>query len=143
MVAAREQFAARGCSVLVVTQAQPKWLAHYAERTNWGVPLTCDPERRAYAAFGLERAKWRTFFSPRVLWGYFRAMFRGYRVRAPYAGEDLLQLGGDFVLARDRRVVRALRSANPTDRPAVADLLAALPSVEPMGDESAPDVTGG
>lgn len=138
MVAAREQLAARGCSVLVVTQAQPKWLAHYTERTNWGVPLTCDPDRRAYAAFGLERTKWRTFFNPRVLWGYFRAMFRGYRVRAPYAGEDLLQLGGDFVLARDRRVVYARRSANPTDRPAVADLLAALPPLEPSPDEPTP-----
>lgn len=139
MAAAREQLAARGCSVLVVTQAQPKWLAHYAERTNWGVPLTCDPERRAYAAFGLERAKWRTFFNPRVLWGYFRAMFRGYRVRTPYAGEDLLQLGGDFVLARDRRVVLARPSADPTDRPSVADVLAALPSAEPMGEERATD----
>jgi AhpC/TSA antioxidant enzyme len=137
VAAARDALAARGCSVLVVAQAQPKWLAHYAARTSWGVPLACDPERRAYAAFGLERAKWRTFFNPRVLWGYFRAMFRGYRVRTPYAGEDVLQLGGDFVLARDLRVVYARPSINPTDRPAVSDVLAALPVSEPNGDESA------
>ncbi len=143
MAAAREQLAARGCSVLVVTQAQPKWLAHYAARTNWGVPLACDPERRAYAAFGLGRAKWRTFFNPRVLWGYFRAMFRGYRVRAPYADEDLLQLGGDFVLAKGLRAVFARPSVNPTDRPTVSDVLAALPSVPPMGDEPAPDAPPG
>lgn len=143
MAAARERLAARGCSVLVVTQAQPKWLAHYAARTNWGVPLACDPERRAYAAFGLERAKWRTFFNPRVLWGYVRAMVRGYRVRLPVAGEDVLQLGGDFVLARDLRVVLARPSVNPTDRPSVSDVLAALPSAEPIRDESGPDAPAG
>jgi hypothetical protein len=143
VAAARERLAARGCSVLVVTQARPEWLARYAARTNWGVPLTCDPSRRAYAAFGLGRTGWFTFFRPRVLWGYLRGMLRGYRVRAPNAGEDVLQLGGDFVLTKGLRAIYARPSVNPTDRPAVSDVLAALPSGEPIGDEPAPDAPGG
>jgi peroxiredoxin len=137
--AAREALAAAGCSVLVVSQAKPEQLARYAERYGWRVPLAADPERAAYRAFGLERTSWLTFFRPRVLWGYFRGMLRGYGVKKPYAGEDMLQLGGDFVLDRRRRVVFAYPSADPADRPGVPAVLAALPSAPPMGREPAPD----
>lgn len=139
MAAARDTFAARGCSVLVVAQAKPELVAHYVARTKWPVPLVCDPERVAYAAFGLERTNWLAFFKPRVLWGYFRGMFKGYRVRQPNKGEDVLQLGGDFVLSRERTLLFAYRSADPTDRPTVADLLTALPSAPLIGGKRAPD----
>ena len=72
-------------------------LSLYTSRVKWVVSLVCDPERAAYAAFGLDRTNRRAFFKPRVLWSYFRGMFKGYRVKWPYAGEDLLQLGGDFI----------------------------------------------
>jgi hypothetical protein len=136
---AREQLAARGCSVLVVSQAKPEILSLYLSRFKWEVKLVCDPEKAAYTAFGLERTSWLTFFKPRVLWGYFRGMFRGYRVKKPYAGEDLLQLGGDFILTRERKVVFAYPSADPTDRPSLAALLQAIESAKPMGGEPAPD----
>ena len=132
MAAARDEFAARGCSVLVVTQAKPEVLSLYLSRFQWSVPLVCDPERTAYAAFGLERTGWLTFFKPRVLWGYFRGMWKGHRVKKPYAGEDLLQLGGDFVLSRERKLVFAYPSADPADRPAIADLFETLPSAPPI-----------
>lgn len=139
MSAAREQFAARNCAILVVSQAQPQWLAHYIARYNWNVPLVCDPARTAYAAFGLERTRWLTFFSPRVLWGYFRGMFKGYGVKRPYAGEDLQQLGGDFILSRSARIEYAYRSADPTDRPSVTDLLSRVPLGTPIEGERAPN----
>jgi hypothetical protein len=137
--AARDEFAARACSVLVVTQAKPEVLALYLSRSQWAVPIVCDPDRAAYTAFGLERTGWLTFFKPRVLWGYVRGMFKGYRVKKPYAGEDVLQLGGDFILTRERRLAFAYPSADPTDRPPVADLLAALPSATPIPRDSTPD----
>ena len=139
MDAARDALAARGCSVLVVSQAKPEVLSRYLARFQWNVPLACDPDRAAYAAFGLERTNWATFFKPQVLWGYFKGMAKGYRVKKPFAGEDVLQLGGDFILSRDRKVVFAYRSADPTDRPAVAALLKALPSAPPMPGEPRAD----
>lgn len=139
MDATRDEFAACGCSVLVVSQAKPEVLSLYLSRFAWKVPVVCDPERGGYAAFGLERTDWLTFFKPRVLWGYFRGMFKGYGVKKPYAGEDMLQLGGDFLLTRERTVVFAYPSADPTDRPAVAALLAALPSATPIHGERPPD----
>jgi hypothetical protein len=141
VAAARDEFAARGCSVLVVSQAKPEVLAHYVERQKWSVPVVSDPERAAYSAFGLERTRWLTFFKPRVLWGYLRGMLKGYRVKVPVAGEDVLQLGGDFLLSRDQKLTFAYRSADPTDRPSIAELMRALPSARPMGDEPAPDAS--
>jgi hypothetical protein len=129
--AARDTLAEAGCSVLVVSQAKPEVLAVYLARQAWHVPVVCDPDRAAYRAFGLERAGWLAFFRPRVLLGYFRGMRRGYGLKKPYPGEDVRQLGGDFVLDRERRVVLAHPSADPTDRPAVGDLLRAVRGGEP------------
>ncbi|MBN9118708.1 MAG: AhpC/TSA family protein [Planctomycetes bacterium] len=139
MDAARDRFAARGCFVLVVSQAEPEVLSLYLSRSNWNVTIVCDPDRTAYAAFGLERTRWLTFFKPRVLWGYACGMWKGYRVKKPYVGEDLLQLGGDFILTRGRKLVFAHASADPTDRPAVAELLAAIPSVPPIPSDPRSD----
>jgi hypothetical protein len=127
--AARDEIAAAGCSVLVVTQSKPEFLDRYLARMGWHVPVVCDPDRTTYAAFGLERTRWTTFLKPRVLWGYFRAALRGYGMRKPIAGEDVLQLGGDFILNRQREVVHSHPSADPTDRPSVRALLDALRSV--------------
>lgn len=139
MDAARDEFAARGCSVLVVVQAKPEFLAHYLTRRASGVAFASDPDRVVYRAFGLERTRLRSFFRPRVLLGYLAGMLRGYAPLVPYRGEDVLQLGGDFVLDRSGRLVFAFRSRNPTDRPPVSRLLAALPSPPPMPGNPGPD----
>jgi len=133
--AARDEFAALRCSVLLVAQAKPEVLSLYISRQKWTVPIVSDPERDAYTAFGLERTSWLTFFKPRVLWGYARGMWKGYRVKKPYEGEDILQLGGDFILDRERKVVIAHPSVNPTDRPTISALLGAIPSAEHERDE--------
>jgi hypothetical protein len=139
VAAARDRFAERGCSVLVVAQAKPDFLSRFVVTQPAGIAFASDPERAAYRAFGLERTRWQTFFRPRVLLGYLRGMLRGYRVKLPAAGEDVLQLGGDFILDRSGAVLLAYRSADPTDRPTTDALLAALPSPPPMGGNPGPD----
>jgi hypothetical protein len=127
--AARDVFAARGCSVLVVTQAKPEFVRHYLSRRSYAAAFAADPDRVAYRAFGLERTPWRVFLRPGVLLGYLAGMLRGYAPVVPYRGEDVLQLGGDFILNRQREAVYAHPSADPTDRPPVRALLDALRSV--------------
>jgi hypothetical protein len=134
--AARDSLAEAGCSVLGVCQAKPEVLSRYLARHSWTVPVVGDPDRAAYRAFGLERTGWLTFLRPRVLWGYFRGMLRGYGLKSPYAGEDVLQLGGDFILERAGTVVFAHPSADPTDRPTVSQLLGAIGRNAP--DDDAP-----
>jgi hypothetical protein len=122
-----ERFRAVGAGVLVVTQAQPHILSMFLRNQPQPLPIVCDPDRAGYRAFGLERTGWMSFFRPSVLWGYLRLIARGGKVRMPYTGEDVLQLGGDFLLDRARRVVFAYHSRSATDRPSVEALLAALP----------------
>jgi alkyl-hydroperoxide reductase/thiol specific antioxidant family protein len=124
--AGRDDLAAAGCSVLVVTQAKAEVLTRFLARRGSAFPYVSDPDREAYRAFGLDRTGWLTFLRPKVVWGYLRGFFRGHLLRTPYRGEDVLQLGGDFVLDKFRRVVFAYPSADPTDRPSVASIRDAL-----------------
>ncbi|OWK42986.1 hypothetical protein FRUB_02585 [Fimbriiglobus ruber] len=128
MAANRKRFLAAGAGILIVCQAKPAVLAMFLRNQSQPVPVVCDRDRVAYRAFGLEETTWLSFFRPSVLWGYVKLMARGGRLRRPYEGENVLQLGGDFVLDRDGRVVFAYRSRVATDRPIVAALLAALPT---------------
>lgn len=143
MDAARERLAARGCSVLVVCHAKPETLAKYLAKRSWHVPIVSDPERAVYSAFTLKRTGWLTFLRPDVMLGYMWGMLRGYLARVPYAGEDVLQLGGDFILDRDRKIVYTYTQSKPTGRPSPRKLLATLerihPSPPPMSPERPPD----
>ncbi len=120
------EFRALGAQVLVVTRARPDFLSMFLRAQPLPFPAVADPERLAYRAFGLERASWGQMLRPRALLGYFRLMVRGWCPRPARGGEDVLQLGGDFVLDDEERLVYAYRSADPADRPSVDVLLQAV-----------------
>lgn len=118
----------RNATVLVVSFGRdPDAIEAYRRRLALPFPIASDPARRAYAAFGLERGPWWRIWHPRTVWRYFQLVTAGHRLRSPARGEDLAQLGGDFVIGPDRVVRFAHASRRPDDRPAVARLLAALP----------------
>ena len=131
MDAARDEFAAANCSVLVVTRARPEVLTQYLARHPRGVPIVSDPDATAYSAFHLKRIGWLSFLRPRVVFGYLVKILRGYLVRMPYPGEDVRQLGGDFVLTRAGDISYAFRDPDPTRRPTVAELLKAAAMTDP------------
>jgi len=115
-----------GGEVLVVSFAQPAQLALYLREQALPFPVVADPSRTAYQAFGLERTTWRTLLRGGVVGRYLRLMLRGWMPKRKQEGADVLQLGGDFILDERRRLVYVHRSAEPTDRPAVEDLLATI-----------------
>jgi peroxiredoxin len=121
-----EEFRRLGAEVLVVTQARPEVLAAFLREQPLPFDAVADPERAAYRAFGLERTSWAAMLRPWVLWRYLRLMLGGWRPRRLRQGEDVLQLGGDFVLDRQGCLTHAYRSAEPTDRPPVEELLRAV-----------------
>jgi hypothetical protein len=111
-----------GADVLVVTQSRPQAVA----AMSLPLPTVCDPERAAYRYFGLDRGKWSMFVRGNVLLRYLRLLFSGWRPHRGEAGEDIFQLGGDFILSADRRLMHAHRSSDPADRPRVSDLVSQL-----------------
>ena len=93
---------------------------------QYNVPFEglADPERAAYAAFGLGRGAVAQVYGPAVWLSYVKLLLAGQRA-APIAG-DTLQLGGDFLLDAEGRLLLSHPSRNPTDRPTVETILAAL-----------------
>lgn len=90
--------------------------------------VLCDPTREAYRAFELGRTSWLRILNPLVLGRYLMIVLRGWLPFRPDKGEDLMQLGGDFVLDEEHRLVFAHASKEATDRPPVDKLVEAVKS---------------
>jgi peroxiredoxin len=123
------EFRRLGAEVVVVTPSRPDVVAAFLRQRALPFPVIADPQRDAYRAFGLDRTSWLTIFRPDVLMRYVVFILRGWLPRKIRQGEDVLQLGGDFLLDGDGRLIYAYRSAEPTDRPAVKTLLQAVRDV--------------
>jgi len=120
------EFEAANVKLAVVSQSTAKSLATFHRWNAKPYPILGDPERRLYRAFGLERTRLVEFLKPRVLWRYLRLLFTGTKLRSVYGSEDMLQLGGDFLLAADGSILFGHASRESTDRPSVEQLLAAV-----------------
>lgn len=117
--------------MIVVSFSSPERVAAFLQAHPLPFPVVADPSRSAYNAFALGRTSWRVILGARVLFRFLKALLRGRFPGKPAKGDDLLQLGGDFVLDRQRRLVYAHPSADPTDRPPVEELVRA---VEALGE---------
>ncbi len=115
-----------GAQALAVVISRPEMVGAFLADEPLPFPLVADPTGAAFRAFGLERTSWRRILRPASVLRYLRLIFRGVLPRRPNEGEDVLQLGGDFVLDKEGRVVYAYRSGEPTDRPAIAALARAI-----------------
>jgi alkyl-hydroperoxide reductase/thiol specific antioxidant family protein len=122
------QIRALGGEVLAISFSPPDRVAAYIQRYPQPFPVLCDPDRLAYRTFALEKTSWGSMLRPASIWRYLKLMLRGWRPWSPAKNEDLLQLGGDFILDEQRRLLFAYKSKEPTDRPAVEELLNVLRS---------------
>ena len=121
-----ERIRALGAEILAIVISKPPLLAAFLADEPLPFPLVADPSGAAFRAFGLERTSWWRILHPRSVLRYLALIWRGTKPRPVNEGEDVLQLGGDFVLDSAGRVVYAYRSAEPTDRPPVEALVRAL-----------------
>lgn len=115
-----------GARVLVVTMTQPKLLTLYLNDKKPPFDFVSDTDLKSYQAFGLGHSSWGGILKPSVLGGYLRRMLKGFMPRPPNQGEDVMQLGGDFVLDAGQKLVYTFRSKDPTDRPPISELLSAI-----------------
>jgi peroxiredoxin len=114
---------AAGAEVLAVSMRKPEFLGEFLKHAKWSIPMACDPDRAAYRLFGLERTTWTSYLRPGVIGGYMGLMVRGWMPGIPAKGEDVHQLGGDFILDRDGRLIYAFRSPDPSRSAPIVDLL--------------------
>jgi peroxiredoxin len=121
----RDRFDELGdAAVALVTFTRQRNLRGYRRRLDLPYPVLADEDRHCYRAYDLRRAPvWRAY-GVSTLKRYAELMRQGHRPHRPT--EDTLQLGGDFVVGRDGRLVYAFRSRRPDQRPAVDELLEAV-----------------
>ena len=112
-----------GGEVLAVSFTPPARVKAFLDEQPQPFPMVSDPTLAGYRAFGLQRTTVRAMLGLGVISRYLRLMFRGWWPGKRVKGEDVLQLGGDFILDRDGGVRYAHPSIEPTDRPSSAELL--------------------
>lgn len=126
MAKVKDEIEGRGAEVLVVSFTAPAKLKMFVDKDPPPFTVVCDPEMKAYRAFELGRARIGSFFRPRVLWRFIKMIFTGWLPRKPGKGDDVLQLGGDFILDAEQRLVYAHPSRDAADRPSARELMAEL-----------------
>jgi peroxiredoxin len=121
---AAKEMDAGGVLPVIVTQGTPEEAKAFCKKYARGVLCLSDPERRAYRAYGLERANLlQTFLSPRV-WGSNAELRRekGWRTEFPPKGQDAMQMSGMFVIGTDGKIRLPYYYDDIADHPPV-DLL--------------------
>ena len=117
-------FKDRNTRVLVISfgtlPAIQQWMSENCSRFT----VLLDRNREVYNAYGLERSYWRSR-NLKTRWYYFTAALRGQKTGDSH-GDDLDQLGGDFIVGKDGKFKLVYPSHDPTDRPPVGDLLKIL-----------------
>jgi peroxiredoxin len=114
----------KNLALAIVTQGTPEEAKVFCAERAPGVLCLADPERKAYAAYGLERANvWQSFLSLNV-WRSNRRLKRerGWNTDLPPRGQDALQMAGTFVIAPDGHVRLPYYYDDIADHPSV-DLL--------------------
>lgn len=93
-----------------------KWL----QETGVSFSVLVDHDRKAYNAFHLGRSLLRSW-APKIWLAYARLMLKGHRWRG--VQDDSSQLGGDFLIDRQGRILFTWRSHDPAHRPSAEKLI--------------------
>lgn len=112
-----------GLNIAIVTQGTPEVTAVFAAQFAPGLLCLSDPQRKAYAAYGLERGNlFQTFFNFKVWAAISSAAKKGYAVESPPDGQDAMQMSGTFIINTQGKIVLPYYYDHIADHPPL-DLL--------------------
>ncbi|KAM4625135.1 uncharacterized protein ACJ7VT_003608 [Polymixia lowei] len=119
--------------VLIVSFGCQEGALHWLEETGCQYEMLLDPHRKLYSTFGLGASLKKVLnFNNMLLYSEYVVADMEFPRGLPSIEDDMfqcscvLQLGGDFVLDEQGRVLFSHRCQSPVDRPSVEDILAAL-----------------
>lgn len=114
----------RNVAVAVVTFEHDYFARSYVAETGLTWPLLIDAERTLYRGYGMLAASFWDLWGPKTWWAYGKLLLKGEKLHK--SAGDVSQRGGD-VLIDPAGIVRLHHVGDgPADRPAVAELLAAI-----------------
>lgn len=118
---------AAGARVLVVSFGSLQGATSWLQDTSCSLDMFLDPDRSLYCGFGLRRSVTKVWSLPTV--HYYAGQVATGRALVPlHEEDDPLQMGGDFTVTREGRLIMAHPSSNPRDRPALSAIMAAISS---------------
>lgn len=124
----RDEIESANTRIALVHMSDDTLASKYIERYDLGdVSRFSDPDRKLYAAFGLQRGKLSQLFGPSVVWRGIAATLRGHSV-GKLTG-DGFQMPGAFIV-HNRDIIRAFRHKSAGDRPQYNDLACGITSAE-------------
>lgn len=132
LVLASPELKKKKLSLVIVTQGTPEEAKAFCAERAPNVTCLADPERRAYRAYGLERATvWQSFISLNV-WRSNRRLKkdRGWTTDLPPQGQDALQMAGTFIIAPDGHIRLPYYYDDIADHPSVELLLHGVMGVD-------------
>lgn len=113
----------RRARVTIISFSAPPYVRTWLQETGAPFQVLLDSELSAYRRYGLERSLVRTL-SPRTVLHY---TLNWYKVPLwRYGQEDVTQLGGNFIVDADGKLLLIHRSSEPVDRPTMDQLFAVL-----------------
>lgn len=127
LVQGRERIEQAGLSVAVINQGTPAATSLFAKEFAPGLLMLCDPQRKAYEAYGLERGNlFQTFLNPKVWSAISRARKKGYQVEPPPAGQDAMQMSGTFIISKNGQILLPYYYDHIADHPPLELLLSGV-----------------
>ena len=127
LVNGREKIEQAGLSLVVVTQGTPEMTGQFAKQYAPGLTLLADPERKAYAAYGLERGNlFQTFLNLQVWKAIAKSRKKGYAVEVPPEGQDAMQMSGSFIISKAGKIELPYYYDHIADHPSLDLLLSGV-----------------
>lgn len=121
-----EEFRRRGAEIVLITQGDERQTESFCRERDLPFPCLADPERKAYAAYGLGHGSLVQVLGPRVWVRGIQAARKGYGMGKPVG--DPWQMPGVFVIDRSGIIRFAYYSRDAADNPPNELLLRSLPT---------------
>jgi alkyl hydroperoxide reductase subunit AhpC len=119
----QSELAELGAKVLLISFSSAAKMQQWQRETGAPFPVVLDQHREAYKAYGLRRSYLHSW-NARTIRTYVELHRAGRKWRG--VQDDSAQLGGDFIIGGDGRVLFAHTSKDPVDRPDITELLSIL-----------------
>jgi peroxiredoxin len=121
----KRKYAAAGVQIVLVGLGTPDKARQFRKDLDLPFTVLCDPAKTSYQAFGLTR---RMQLSREArLQGVVQVIGDLARYGGAITDQDMVQLGGVFIVDRTGRIRFAYTALRAADRPTLADVLAAGP----------------